>query len=199
MSRLLPLLLLAAGATSQIYIATRVETFHWTDPFQTSSPPPGFEATCTAARTFKATQHMVQDLESAPPAGLAPWSDAIPFFFGGRPFPGSWEGIDHKGAAREIVKMRWVDIPTVVREWIREKQAGDKESEERYLFAVYVGAEDGEKVKGVKLLSEGGDEENLVVFFAAGALYEILPLWVAEGSDCEGKSEASSFERWKWE
>lgn len=188
MARLLSLLLFATAATPQIYIATRVETFHWTNPFQTSSPPPGFEAACTAARTFPATQHMVQDLGEEPPLGLAPWADAVKFFFGGRPFPGSWEGIDHKGAAREIVKMRWADVPGKVRAWIRERQGADKENDERYLFAVYEGAEGGERVKEIKKLDDGGGEEGLVVLFAAGALYEILPLWVAEGSDCEGES-----------
>lgn len=185
MSRLLPLLLLATAATPQIHIATTVETFHWRNPFSTSSPPPGFEATCTASRTFRATQHMVQDLEAPPPAGLQPWADAIPFFFGGRPFPGSWEGVDHKGAAREVMKMDWADVPGAVRGWIREKQGGEPESDERYLFGVYEGAEGGERVKGIKKLGEGS-EDGLVVFFAAGALYEILPLWVADGSDCEG-------------
>lgn len=187
MSRLLTLALLATAATSQIYIATKVETFHWTNPFAKSSPPPGFEATCTSTRTFPATQHMVQDVKEPPPFGLEPWSDALPFFFGGRPFPGSWEGIDHKVGAREVVKMRWADVPRKVQDWIREKQGGDKESDERYLFGVYEGATEGEKVKEVRMLSEGGDEEGLVVFFAAGALYEILPLWVADGSDCEGE------------
>ena len=141
---------------------------------------------------------MVQDLESPPPLGLAPWSDAIPFFFGGRPFPGSWEGIDHKAGARELVGMRLADVPGRVRGWIRERQVGDPESEERYLFAVYEGVGKGEedevRVKGVTKLGEKAgseEEEDLVVFFAAGALYEILPLWVAEGSDCEGKFRSS--------
>jgi len=31
-------------------------------------------------------------------------------------------------------------------------------------------------------------DEDKVLFFAAGALYQILPLWVAHGSSCEGKS-----------
>lgn len=189
MSRLLPLLalLLPASANPQIHIATVVDPFPWDNPFHTASPPEGFTATCTSTRTFPATQHMVQDLNEPPPIGLEPWSDVVPYFFGGRPYPGSWEGMDHKGGARELVKMRWGDVPRLVRGWIRERQRADSEDEERYLFGVYESGEGG-KVKEMKVLGEEEGEDDLVVMFAAGALYGILPLWVAEGSDCEGES-----------
>lgn len=186
-SRLLPLLallLLTASATPQIHIATLVDPFPWRNPFESSPTPKGFTASCTTTRTFPATQHMVQDLKEPPPLGLEPWSDAIPYFFGGRPYPGSWDGMDHKGGARELVKMRWGDVPRLVRGWIRERQGADADDGERYLFGVYEGGEGG-RVTEIKVLGEEEGDEDLVVLFAAGALYEVLPLWVAEGSDCK--------------
>lgn len=64
--------------------------------------------------------------------------------------------------------MELASLPPKVREWI------GKESTQRH-YSVH----DGEDVEG-----EG------VVFFAPGAVYPILPLWVddAEGAGCEGKS-----------
>ncbi|SPO07356.1 uncharacterized protein DNG_10050 [Cephalotrichum gorgonifer] len=185
----LPLLTFAAlsTATPEIVIATVLEGFPWSDPFQGADSPAGFLATCTASRTFHATQHIVRDLKEPLPLGLEPWSKAIPYFFGGRPYPGSWEGVDHKGEGREIVKMEWMDLPPAARDWVRAKQ--NSAEDEKYLFAVYEKeGEGGEPVKGIRKLGEGGEgEEDLVVLFAAAALYHIMPLLVADGGECEAE------------
>lgn len=192
-SRLLTSLLLgtAAVAHAQVVVSSVVESFQWSDPFGSYTTPPGFEAACEAASTFRATQHVVQDINEAQPVGLAPWADAIPYFFGGRPYPGTWDGVDPKGPAREVMMMEYADVPTAVKDWIAEQQK-DKEGDGRYLFAIYdKPKKEGDKVSATAKLSAPGEDgkssdDDRVMMFAAGAIYSTLPLWVAKGSDCQG-------------
>lgn len=188
------LLVLSNG--QQIVVNRILDGFRWSNPFHSGeggvTTPAGFRATCEVAAMFRARQHSVHDVNSPPPLGLAPWADAIKYFFGGRPFPGSWEGLDPQDVMdRDIVMMEYKDVPAAVRDWLRE-QKKDAESEGRWLFAVYgkpkeTGPGDEEKVLRQADLDEGPDEDK-VILFAPGAIYEILPLWVADGSDCSGKS-----------
>jgi len=63
-------------------------------------------------------------------------------------------------------------------EKIEDTVFAEEEEEEKQAAAEGEGEKKKEKAK----------DENLVVIFAPGALYEVLPLWVAEGSDCVGES-----------
>ncbi|PKS10989.1 hypothetical protein jhhlp_002748 [Lomentospora prolificans] len=195
-SQLLVSLLAALAAVpashAQIVISTVVETFNWRDPFGAHQTPPGFEVVCESKKTFRALQHIIADLEHELPMGLAPWSDAIFYFFGGRPYPGTWEGVDNKGEQREIMRMEYADVPPAVRAWIAEqKKNDDPEALSKFLFGVFEKPKnEGDKIAGTakprKDGSEASDDEK-VLMFAAGALYEILPLWVADGSDCQAE------------
>ncbi|KAF6832403.1 phenylacetaldoxime dehydratase [Colletotrichum plurivorum] len=164
---------------ANVVIDQVAESFPWSDPFGAHPSPPGFRARCEATATFRATQHVIREIHEPLPVGLAPWADAIRYFFGGRPFPGGWNGVDPRGADREVVKMEYADVPAAVKEWIVEQKKGEGDS--RWLFGVYEKPGPGGKVGGTAA------EEDLVVLFAAGAVYEVLPLWVAGGSECEGE------------
>jgi hypothetical protein len=201
---LFPALLAAVAAPvlGQVVISSVVETFQWRDPWGGDDVPPGFEVKCEAKGTFPASQYVVGDLNETYPRGLQPWAEAIPYFFGGRPYPGSWNGVDHKGAAREIIVMELADVPEAVKDWIEEQQKA-KESPNRYQFAIYEKPmTEGDKIRGTAKLRESGDDavkdNNKVMMFAAGALYDTLPLWVAKGSDCEGErpNRLSHDSRW---
>ncbi|EON95668.1 hypothetical protein UCRPA7_8798 [Phaeoacremonium minimum UCRPA7] len=87
--------------------------------------------------------------------------------------------------------MEYKDVPETVKDWIEEQQ-DDNEGDTKWLFAVYdKPKEQGVKIKGTAKpratdkagIKENG--ENKVMLFAAGAIYETLPLWVAEGSNCK--------------
>jgi len=177
-----------------IVILTVVESFQWQDPFGAHTTPLGFEATCESKKTYRASQHLIADLEEQPPMGLAPWSDGIFYFFGGRPYPGTWDGVDNKGESREIMKMEYADVPRAVRAWIEEQKKGDSESVTKFKFAVFEKPKkEGDRIAGTAKPKKEGEEpvkdEDKVLMFAPGAIYDILPLWVADGSDCEGKFE----------
>ncbi|KAF2845559.1 hypothetical protein T440DRAFT_264093 [Plenodomus tracheiphilus IPT5] len=88
--------------------------------------------------------------------------DAAPqlkVFYNKQLYAGSWGGIDVHGVGRELIRMPMTELPYKVREWLKRNG-----SQRHY--------------------SVQGDE----VFFAPGAIYPILPLWVddAEGNECEG-------------
>lgn len=86
-------------------------------------------------------------------------------FYNKQLYPGSWEGIDKHGNDRELIKMDMTDLPWKVREWIK------KESTQRH-YSVH----------------------DDIVFFAPGAIYPILPLWVEDGNEvgCSGKFDITS-------
>ncbi|KAL6705450.1 hypothetical protein ACN47E_006715 [Coniothyrium glycines] len=85
-------------------------------------------------------------------------------FYNKQHYAGSWGGIDVHGTGRELVRMDMSALPYKVREWL--KQNGKQR---------HYSVQDSE------------------VFFAPGAIYPILPLWVDEGDDvqpeCEGVLE----------
>ncbi len=209
---LLSVLTLAHAAINwDIYEHGTVPSFKWSRPFpDDGTEPSNFHVHCRHSASFRARLYQLKDLFQAPPAGLAPWGSAIEAFLRNREYMGSWDGVDHGGAEREVVMMEWVDVPREVRAWIEEQQRDvGGVNEERWLFGVFekpkMGAEgEAQTVLGTVrppretgLAGDGGQEqqerepevkdEDKIVVFPAGAIYEILPLWVAKGSGCERK------------
>lgn len=96
---------------------------------------------------------------------LKDWAAELKVFYHNQHYPGSWNGEDKHGNDRELLKSSLEDLPFAVREWLKKE-----EGKQRH-FSV----QDG------------------VVFFAPGAIYPILPLWVEESdgedseiNECEG-------------
>lgn len=167
---------------------TKTDNFTWADPF--ASPLLSqFTSRCEGRATFPALEFQLHDLSAPEPQGLEPYSEALKGAFVGRPYPGGWDGVDAHGYERELVRMEWAAVPARVRRWIAEQEeVGGAQG--KGLFAVFEKpAEEGKLVKGTVDL-DGGDvtegEEERTVVFAPGAIYETLPLWVADGSGCEG-------------
>ncbi|KLU89165.1 hypothetical protein MAPG_08139 [Magnaporthiopsis poae ATCC 64411] len=95
----------AVASAADIVVNRVVDDFPWGDPFSGHPTPPGFEATCESTRTFKARQHLLSELQEPEPKGLKPWFKALKTFFGGRPFPCSWNGVDAHGTKRDVILM----------------------------------------------------------------------------------------------
>jgi hypothetical protein len=169
----------------------KMDNWKWPNPFKT--PSTKFAPACTASRTFAAREFLLDDLALDPPTGLLPYRDALREVFSARQYPGSWDGIDPHGYDRNLLTMKYDEMPLRVREWIEEEER--TEGKGKGLFAVYKVPDEGTKVSDtVKVPEESPvDEEwrerdaERVAIFAPGALYEVLPLWVAEGSGCEGE------------
>jgi hypothetical protein len=91
---------------------------------------------------------------------LAAQAPQLKVFYNKQLYAGSWGGIDVHGVGRELLKMGMSEVPFKVREWLKRNPA------QRH-FSL----QDGE------------------VFFAPGAIYPILPLWVddAEEGECDGE------------
>lgn len=170
---------------------TKLENFNWTNPF-TSPKLANFDAACESKRTFEANEFQLHDLQLPEPKGLQPYGEALKEFFGGREYPGGWDGIDAHRYERNLLKMEYADVPVKVREWIEEEERS--EGPGKGLFAVYQKPAEGETVKKVAKLPKADHlrplDKKRTVIFAPGAVYETLPLWVAEGSDCEGKPKS---------
>lgn len=171
------------------------KSFTWKLPFQPDgSPPMGMEVPCSVSATFRATQYRLGDLQAP-----SEWSDPVLTYLGWHPYPGSWDGIDAGGDERDLIIMEYVDVPVAVRDWV-DAQHRDRESDKsRYwLFGVFAKAKkDLGKADGVASAAKtpvpvGDDaavipDEDKVLIFAPGALYDILPLWVARDGGCEGE------------
>lgn len=119
--------------------------------------------------------------------------------------------------------MEYEEVPLAVRRWIEGEEWADSEEGQgkdgkdgkgkgkgKGLFAVLAKAdvEKGEKIKVTAtsarekkggMMTEEEEKEwrakdkDRVVIFAPGAVYENAPLWVAEGSGCEGELSLSFF------
>ncbi|KAF9882498.1 hypothetical protein CkaCkLH20_00534 [Colletotrichum karsti] len=169
---------------------TMAENFPWRNPF-TSNLTDSYTHTCEASKTFAATQYTLHDLFEKQPLGLFPWGDGLKLFFSGREYPGSWAGLDRHLHDRNLLMMAYADLPLRVREWI-EDQERTEDSQGQGLFAVFdKPATEEEKIKERVAVPEDPKEldreldEKRVAIFAPGALYHILPLFVADGSDCQ--------------
>ncbi|TQN69913.1 hypothetical protein CSHISOI_05431 [Colletotrichum shisoi] len=206
----LALLALLASAASAFQIGkppvpqaktTMTDNFPWRNPF-TAETAAAYAAACEAEATFPAAQHTLHDLFDAPPAGLAPWGDGLKAFFSGREYPGGWAGLDRHMYDRNLLVMRYADMPLRVREWIEGQERavdGDGDGDGKGLFAVFdaPAAVEGGGLKVAERVAFPDDDAAAasdvdraldaarVAIFAPGALYPVLPLFVAEGSDCE--------------
>ncbi len=198
-----------AAINWDIYEHGTVPSFQWARPFPDDGTDPyNVHVHCRHSASFKAKMYQLKDLTVAPPAGLAPWGVAIEAFLRNRDYMGTWDGVDHGGMDREIVVMEWVDVPREVRLWIEEQQRDvGGVNPERWLFGVFEKPKKGEgdevqsvlgTVRPPRETGAAGDgqqenvpevkDEDKIVVFPAGSIYEILPLWVAGGSGCERKS-----------
>ncbi|KAF2278025.1 uncharacterized protein EI97DRAFT_432112 [Westerdykella ornata] len=90
---------------------------------------------------------------------LKDFAPQLKVFYNKQHYPGTWNGEDKHGDKRELLKMDYEALPYGVREWI------NKNTNQRW-FSV----------------------QDDVVFFAPGAIYPLVPLWVdeADGKKCEG-------------
>ncbi|KAK3313285.1 hypothetical protein B0H66DRAFT_565758, partial [Apodospora peruviana] len=184
-----------------------VDSFKWSRPFpDDGTDPGGFHVNCKDEKEFHAKMYKLSDL----PHDLAPWHDAIEDFLGQRDYVGTWDGVDHKGQDREIVVMDYVDVPVPVRNWIEEQQQDTRDSNQnKWLFGIFEKPQkEGDKIHGTVKPKPtaspaadadhhgGGEIEKVrvvpdkdkIVVFPGGAVYEIMPLWLAEGSKCKRKS-----------
>ena len=171
----------------------KISSFRWDRPFPYEDgeyvAPMNMDTKCDVEKTFKAEQWKLKDLQAP-----SPWAPAIETFLGWHPYVGSWEGADPDADEREFLIMEWTDVPGPVRRWIETEQVHKDNLNSRWwLFGVFekpgkgktqavwpsvaVGEQQQEEVK----------DEDRVVLFAPAAMYEILPLWVGEGTECEGE------------
>ena len=177
--------------------AEKMANWPWPNPFAAAEHKK-FTPACNALRSFQAREFMLDDLAVKAPAGLLEYRDALKEVFATREYPGSWEGIDPHGYDRDLLSMDYDDMPLKVREWIEEQDRTDGPG--KGLFAVYMRPMPGTRVLHTVKVPEApvteewrARDEVRVAIFAPGALYEVAPLWVAEGSKCEGEYLVSDF------
>jgi hypothetical protein len=175
-----------------------VKGFAWKDPFK-SPAIAGFDAACEAEAAFPALEYSLHNLMQRPPKGLWPWNQGLKAFFAGREYPGSWAGWDKHLHDRSILLMEYADVPLLVRQWIEASDAegeGEGEGEDKApsgqgLYAVFEkpADDDDQLTETVKFPKEEdadrAKDANRVAIFAPGAIYPLLPLWVAGSSSCK--------------
>ena len=159
------------------------EAFQWRYPFRDEDMA-GWTRACEATQKFEAREFTLHELMDPFPRGLGPWATGLKELFAERQYPGGWGGWDKHLHDRTIVYMEFKDVPVKVREWIggQEREGGEGKG----LYAVFKKPVGKEEVAGTVGVGEGEDADKVIIF-APGALYEVLPLWVAEGSECEGE------------
>ncbi|KAM0279206.1 hypothetical protein ACHAQH_004751 [Verticillium albo-atrum] len=166
--------------------ATLVEDFAWRDPF-TEATSSLFTPSCEVTKTFPAQQYTLHQLYDKQPLGMWSWAEGLKNVFNEREYPGGFSGLDRHGWDRYILLMDYADVPLRAKEWIEAQAAG--KTADRGLFALFEKPKDKhEKVDDQVVVPEAGldraDDAKRVVLFAPGAMYKILPLFVAESSDC---------------
>ncbi|KAI9167287.1 Cruciform DNA-recognizing protein 1 [Paramyrothecium foliicola] len=167
-----------------------VKGFSWKNPFTTDAIS-AFEPTCEASGTFPAFEYSLHNLMERQPKGLYSWAKGLKSFFSGREYPGSWAGWDRHLHDRSILLMEYKDIPVEVREWIEDQDRSDGEG--KGLFAIFDKPKDEDEQLTATVTFPKADEvdrtqdEQKVAIFAPGALYPVLPLWVAGSSSCKDK------------
>jgi hypothetical protein len=124
---------------------------------------------------------------------LKEWAAELKVFYHKQLYPGSWEGIDVHGDKRELLKMPLEDLPFAVRAWYAcffvflmcvrrdEMSAGSRLKWRKF-------ADIDDRLKKTPKQRHFSVQDD-VVFFAPGAIYPILPLWVDEADDknCDGR------------
>jgi hypothetical protein len=165
------------------------KTFKWRYPFEPEALEP-FNHACEAEKQFPANEYTLHQLMDAPPGGLGPWAPGLKKFFSGRDYPGGWAGWDRHLHDRSILKMEYAHLPLKVREWIEDQE--ENQGAGKGLFAVFrKPVEEDDTIEDTTPPKPGdrSGDQDLVAIFAPGAMYDILPLWVAEGSNCPGKKD----------
>lgn len=119
---------------------------------------PASQRKCVSKSTYKAGIYKLGEMYPA----LKTWAPQLKVFYHKQHYEGTWEGVDHHGTDRELLKMDYEELPFGVREWIT------RNPKQRH-YSV----------------------QDEVVFFAPGAIYPVLPLWVEEPEgetigECEG-------------
>ncbi|KAL1887150.1 hypothetical protein Sste5346_010408 [Sporothrix stenoceras] len=193
---------------------TKTDNFVWADPFHDHRLAHKLTPSCTVEKSFAAREFLLHDLYEHDPKGLWNYGDALKTIFTGRPYPGGWDGLDPHMYERPLMLMEYADVPVAVREWIEEaeREVGEEEEDERSedekkkkkarknLFAVFERATEPEQkvtktVVPAKTAAKAAALRPLdtkrVVIFAPGALYSILPLWVADEAAAEGSESCA--------
>jgi len=154
-----------------------VKHWKWSRPMpDDGTDPGGFEAPCRASVTFWGEQYTMGELSTA--AGL-PYPDETITYFKSHLYPGSWDGVDKKGENREVIIMNYYTVPKPVREWVEQQEReATSNSHSDQPKQGWIGVYDKPK---------DNDPTHKVIIFAPGAIYPILPLWVSQGSKCEGE------------
>jgi hypothetical protein len=166
-----------------------IDDFAWTKPFAADGEVAGFDTVCESSKTFDGLQYTLTDLLERQPFGLKPWSAGLKKFFSGKEYPGGWSGVDRHGLDRQLLLMDYDAIPVTIREWIEEEQRSGGTLDN--LFAVLdKPKEEDEIIKAVYTFPavneiDRATDSDRVVIFAPGALYHVLPLWVAAESKCQ--------------
>ena len=172
--------------------AEKLSAWRWPNPFA-SPKHKKFTPSCSVDRTFQAREYLLDDLADKGPGGLLAYRDALKSVFSAREYPGSWDGVDPHGYDRNLLTMPYDEMPLKVREWIEEQERS--EGAGKGLFAVYAVPLSGTRVMNTITVPKEAPvseewrarDERRIAIFAPGAVYEVLPLWVAEGSGCEGE------------
>lgn len=136
--------------------------------------PGGFHISCLAVSSFPAKQYTAADLRRPYPDGLEAWAPMLEHSVEDRTYPGGWEGDELKGDDKLLLLMELTDVPATVRAFVEHKDM-DGHSAKRWHFSVL------DKPGAAPDSAAAGDK---VMIFAPGALYDILPLWVADNSRC---------------
>jgi hypothetical protein len=165
LTSLLPLLAAAATAHASAASDTAAPT---SSPSASDDPPPAgalWTATWDTSTLTPYTQscHSTSSFRAqifklaALYPDLEAYATGLKRFYANTHYPGSWGGHDAHGMERELLMMEVADLPARVRQWM------EKEGEQKW-YSV----------------------QGKTVFFAPGAVYPLVPLWVdAKGEGCE--------------
>ncbi|KAL5119283.1 hypothetical protein ACEQ8H_002770 [Pleosporales sp. CAS-2024a] len=123
----------------------------WTAKWDASDLQP-YQQKCLNRNTYTANIYKLSELYP----DLKDFAPDLKIFYNKQLYAGSWDGVDHHGTKRELMRMPLSALPYKVREWLKKNVAQKH-------YAV--------------------QDDN--VFFAPGALYPILPLWVEEPEQAE--------------
>ncbi|KAL5424713.1 hypothetical protein PMIN05_012145 [Paraphaeosphaeria minitans] len=145
---------------------------------------------CASSSKFKAQIYTLKEMYPT----LKEWAPQLKVFYNKQLYPGSWEGKDAHGEGRELLKMAYEELPFAVREWCVSPHY--PYSSLPTYPCVSFGRHNADYVDR---LNKNPKQRHFsvqddIVFFAPGAIYPILPLFVEEPesdkvSDCEGLYE----------
>jgi hypothetical protein len=176
--RLTTLLPLLAAATAAHASSAPENTATASPPASDDPPPAGalwtstWDATTLASYTQSCRATSTFRAQIFKLAALYPdleaYATGLKRFYANTHYPGSWAGHDAHGMERELLKMEVAALPARVRTWM------EKEEGEQKWYSV----------------------QGKTVFFAPGAVYPLVPLWVdAKGEECQGELQGRGLEK----